>query len=162
MKKPTMCPNHSCARHNEKRSVMGGCEECGTALVQWDDPDKPTIEQLAILVGTVAAFEGHTLPVEPIEEALRRSASLRQAWEIRYRETQELQSAGGGHAKNASDQQWLKLMTLIKEGDTTSSIGWPRKPGLPCIVVREREGDKDARFHIIDADGNVTTKDENY
>lgn len=70
--------------------MLGGCEECGAQLVPWDDPDKPTIEQLAQLVVSVAAFEGKLLPLEPIEQALRANAPVRREWEQRHRELLEL------------------------------------------------------------------------
>jgi hypothetical protein len=84
-----MCPTHSCSKHGERRTVLGGCEECGAQLVPWDDPDRPTIEQLAQLVVSVAAFEGKLLPLEPVEQSLRANARLRGAWEQRHREALE-------------------------------------------------------------------------
>jgi hypothetical protein len=93
MKQPQMCPNHACARHGEKRTVFGGCEDCGTQLVKWEDPDRPepTTEDLARLVANVALFDrGQLLPLERIEDSLRRNPEIRAAWIVRWHEVQDI------------------------------------------------------------------------
>lgn len=90
MKAPTMCATHSCSMKGVKRTVLGGCEECGSPLVEWDDPDKPSIETLAQLVVSVALFDGRVIPLEPVEDTLRRNPDIRIAWEQRHAETQKI------------------------------------------------------------------------
>lgn len=40
-----MCPNEACANYGDATRLMGGCAECGTALVPMK-PTEPTNEQL--------------------------------------------------------------------------------------------------------------------
>lgn len=142
MSKPTMCANHGCPRRGERRTVLGGCEECGQPLVQWEDPSKPTITSLAELVVSVA--------LEPIEYLLRVNEDIRKAWERRLKESQSHMQKGAG--RNATDAQWLKLIEHVGDDD---QFAFPRRIGDPCAIVKA-----DGRTRIIvAADGSITEEE---
>lgn len=78
--KPMMCATPECSLHGQKRTVLGGCEECFQPLVQWVDPDAPTIDQIVCIICDVAYLQGKILPPRIIANILRKDNEMYEMW----------------------------------------------------------------------------------